>query len=85
MACSPPRRKFDRDDIAGFLDLLPAKLDGIPLRHAIEPRHESFRDENFFALCRDHNVAVVFGGFDDEYPTASKPIPRTSPTPGCSG
>ena len=35
-------------------------MDGIPLRHAIEPRHESFRDENFFQLCRDHNVAVVF-------------------------
>ena len=40
------RRKFDRDDIAAFLDLLPDELDGIPLRHAIEPRHESFRDEH---------------------------------------
>ena len=39
------RRKFDREDIAAFLNLLPAKLDGIPLRHVIEPRHESFRDE----------------------------------------
>jgi uncharacterized protein YecE (DUF72 family) len=61
------RRKFDRDDIAGFLKLLPKKLDGIPLRHAIEPRHESFRDERFFELCRDHDVAVVFGD-DDEFP-----------------
>jgi len=61
------RRKFDRDDIAGFVKLLPAKLDGIPLRHVIEPRHESFRDEAFFSLCRDHNVAVVFGD-DDEFP-----------------
>ena len=41
-----PRRKFDRDDIAGFIDLLPETLDGIALRHAIEPRHESFADEN---------------------------------------
>src|SRR4051794_35657614 len=39
------RRQFDREDIAGFLELLPAKLDGIALRHVIEPRHESFRDE----------------------------------------
>jgi uncharacterized protein YecE (DUF72 family) len=31
----------------------------------IEPRHESFRDERFFALCRDHDVAVVFGDADD--------------------
>ena len=61
------RRKFDREDIAAFFKLLPAKLDGIPLRHVIEPRHESFRDEAFFALCREHEVAVVFGD-DDEFP-----------------
>ncbi len=61
------RRKFDREDIARFVDLLPAELDGIPLRHVIEPRHESFRDERFFDLCRDHDVAVVFGD-DDEFP-----------------
>ncbi len=62
------RRKFEREDIAAFLTLLPRKLDGIALRQAIEPRHESFRDEHFFALCRDHDVAVVFGD-DDEFPT----------------
>lgn len=61
------RRKFDRDDIAGFIDLLPEKLDGILLRHAIEPRHESFRDERFFELCRTRNIAVVFEDSDD-YP-----------------
>jgi uncharacterized protein YecE (DUF72 family) len=55
-----PRRQFDRDDIAGFVDLLPTELDGIPLRHAIEPRHESFADERFFELCRTRNIAVVF-------------------------
>ena len=61
------RRKFDRDDIAAFLKLLPEKLDGIPLRHVIEPRHDSFRDEVFYALCRDHDVAVAYGD-DDEFP-----------------
>ena len=61
------RRAYDREDIARFFDLLPRKLDGLPLRHVIEPRHESFRDESFFALCRDHDVAVVFGD-DDEFP-----------------
>ena len=61
------RRKFDREDIAAFFRLLPRKLDGIPLRHVIEPRNESFRDEAFFALCREHDVAVVFGD-DDEFP-----------------
>jgi len=61
------RRKFDREDIAGFIDLLPEKLDGIVLRHAIEPRHDSFRDERFFDLCRARNIAVVFEDSDD-YP-----------------
>ena len=61
------RRKFDRDDIAGFIDLLPEKLDGITLRHALEPRNESFNDEKFFELCRARNIAVVFED-SDEYP-----------------
>ena len=61
------RRKFDRDDIAAFLELLPRDVDGIALRHAIEPRHDSFRDDRFFDLCRAHDVAVVFGD-DDEFP-----------------
>jgi uncharacterized protein YecE (DUF72 family) len=61
------RRKFDREDIAAFVKLLPERLDGISLRHVIEPRHESFRDEAFFALCRDHDVAIVFGD-DDDFP-----------------
>ncbi len=61
------RRKFDREDIAAFLKLLPQTLDGIPLRHVIEPRHESFRDDAFFDLCRERDVAVVFGD-DDEFP-----------------
>jgi uncharacterized protein YecE (DUF72 family) len=62
-----PRRKFDANDIAAFFKLLPKKLDGIELRHAIEPRDESFRDEKFFALCRDRNIAIVHEDADD-YP-----------------
>jgi uncharacterized protein YecE (DUF72 family) len=61
------RRKYDREDIAGFLDLLPREVDGVRLRHAIEPRNESFRDDGFFELCRDHDVAVVYDD-DDEFP-----------------
>jgi uncharacterized protein YecE (DUF72 family) len=61
------RRTFDRDDIAGFIDLLPAEVDGIALRHAIEPRHESFNDERFFELCKARNAAIVFADSDD-YP-----------------
>ena len=61
------RRQFDAEDIAGFFRLLPRELEGLPLRHAIEPRHESFRDERFFDLCREHDVAVVFGD-DADFP-----------------
>jgi uncharacterized protein YecE (DUF72 family) len=61
------RRQFDREDIAAFLKLLPAKQDGVALRHVIEPRHESFREQAFFDLCRDHDVAIAYGD-DDEFP-----------------
>jgi uncharacterized protein YecE (DUF72 family) len=60
-------RKFDRDDIAGFIDLLPEKVDGITLRHAIEPRHASFNDPKFFDLCKARNIAIVLDDSDD-YP-----------------
>ena len=61
------RRKFEREDIAAFLALLPRMLDGIPLRHAIEPRHESFRDPTFIELARETNVAIVYDD-DEEFP-----------------
>jgi uncharacterized protein YecE (DUF72 family) len=61
------RRQFDREDMARFVSLLPRQLGSTRLRHAIEPRHDSFRDEGFFSLCREHDVAVVFGD-DDEFP-----------------
>jgi uncharacterized protein YecE (DUF72 family) len=63
-----PRRKFDCEDLARFIDLLPDRLDGITLRHAIEPRDESFNDDRFFGLCRARNIAVVLED-SDEYPT----------------
>ena len=59
------RRAFDRDDIARFLELLPRGLEGLPLRHAIEARHDSFRNEAFFALCRERDVATVFVDSDN--------------------
>ncbi|TAJ42000.1 MAG: DUF72 domain-containing protein, partial [Chitinophagaceae bacterium] len=60
-------KKFDRDDFAGFLDLLPDSQDGLPLRHAIEVRHESFRDPAFTAMLRERNMAVVYAD-SDEFP-----------------
>lgn len=60
-------RQYEREDIARFLDLLPRQRDGLLLRHAIEPRHESFHEPSFFDLCRDRDIAVVYGD-DDEFP-----------------
>jgi uncharacterized protein YecE (DUF72 family) len=62
-----PFKRFGRDDIAAFIDLLPETLDGIRLRHVIEPRNASFNDEQFFNLCRARNIAIVHEDSDD-YP-----------------
>lgn len=62
-----PYKKFDRDDIAAFFDLIPEKLHGLKLRHALEPRHKSFEDDKFFELCRARDIAVVLEDSDD-YP-----------------
>ena len=54
-----PTKKFDEADFGAFLELLPAKADGLSLRHAIEARHDSFRSPAFIALLRRFDVAVV--------------------------
>lgn len=53
-------KKFDPDEFSAFLKLLPAKQDGVPLRHALEVRHESFRDPRFAELARKSGAAIVF-------------------------
>ncbi len=53
-------KKFDADDFGGFLKLLPRELEGRPLRHALEVRHDSFRDPRFVDMAREAGAAVVF-------------------------
>lgn len=60
-----PTKAFDADDFGAFLTLLPATLDGLRLRHAVEVRHESFRDPAFVALARAHGVAIVIADAED--------------------
>lgn len=62
-----PTKRFDREDFGAFLNLLPGRLGGRPLRHALEVRHESFVDPAFVDLARDHGVAIVFADHA-EYP-----------------
>jgi len=51
-------KKFDPVDFEGFLKLLPRELEGLPLVHVVEPRHDSFRVPEFVALCRKHDVTI---------------------------
>ncbi len=62
-----PTKRFDSADVGAFLALLPKEQDGIPLRHAIEVRHDSFLAADFIELLRRHEVAVVFAE-SEKYP-----------------
>lgn len=53
-------KRFDADDTAAFLALLPARHEGVGLRHAIEVGHESFACAEFVALARKAGVAIVW-------------------------
>jgi uncharacterized protein YecE (DUF72 family) len=55
-----PTKKFDEADFGSFLDLLPAKQDGHPLRHVVEVRHDSFCTPAFVGLLRKFNMPVAF-------------------------
>lgn len=65
-------KKFDKQDFAAFLKLLPKSADGIALRHAIEVRNDSFATTEFYDLARAHNVAIVYAK-DDEFPEIDQP------------
>ena len=60
-------KKFDPEDFEGFLKWLPREVDGVPLRHAVEVRNESFKSEQFYDMARRYRVAVVFAD-DDTFP-----------------
>lgn len=62
-----PTKQFDAVDMAAFVALLPGQVAGVPLRHAFEVRHESFRDPAFTALMKKANAAIVYADHP-EYP-----------------
>jgi len=63
-----PTKRFDAADFGAFLQQLPAAVAGVPLRHAVEVRHDSFRCVEYVALARKHRVATVFTDSND-YPS----------------
>jgi uncharacterized protein YecE (DUF72 family) len=60
-------KRFEPDDFAAFLDLLPASAGGVALRHAVEVRHDSFRNPAFVELLRSRGVAAIIAG-DSDFP-----------------
>jgi uncharacterized protein YecE (DUF72 family) len=55
-----PTKRFERDDFAAFLDILPETAGGRALRHVVEARHDSFRSPEFLGLLRARNVGLVY-------------------------
>ena len=60
-------KKFEAEDFAAFLKLLPREADGCPLTHVLEPRHSSFDTPAFREMAAAHGCAVVMADADD-YP-----------------
>ena len=63
-----PTKRFEPADFEAFLQLLPSELGGLPLRHALDVRHPSFKTAEYLALARRYRAATVFTDSDD-YPT----------------
>lgn len=55
-----PNQQFEADDLRHFLEFLPHEANGVPLRHALEVRHQSFATPEFLDIARANQVAVVF-------------------------
>ena len=71
-----PTKRFDAPDFEAFLMQLPASVDGLPLRHALDVRHESFKTPAYLALARRHGCATVFTDADanaNAYPSFADP------------
>jgi uncharacterized protein YecE (DUF72 family) len=60
-------KKFDAEDMEAFLKLLPSQAGKLPLRHALEVRHESFKDPRFYDLARKYKAAIVYAQ-DEDFP-----------------
>jgi len=60
-------KKFEAEDFAAFLALLPREAEGRALTHVLEPRHVSFDVPAFREMVAAHGCAVVVADADD-YP-----------------
>jgi uncharacterized protein YecE (DUF72 family) len=54
-----PTKVFDPQDFEAFLQLLPAQVGGIALRHVLDVRHESFATDAFIDMARRYRCVPV--------------------------
>ncbi len=62
-----PTKKFEAAEIEAFCAALPREQDGVPLRHVLEVRHQTFVTEAFVKVARRHGVAICLA-LSDKYP-----------------
>ena len=63
-------RRLEHDDLAAFLQLLPAQVNGRRQRHAVEVRDPACFDAELVALIRQQGIALVYTDASD-YPNAA--------------
>jgi uncharacterized protein YecE (DUF72 family) len=54
-----PTKRFEPEDLEGFLKLLPREAAGRPLKHVLDARHESFDCEQYLDLARRYGCSTV--------------------------
>jgi uncharacterized protein YecE (DUF72 family) len=54
-----PTKQFEPQDFEAFLALLPKEVEGRPLRHVLDVRHESFATPAFLELARRYGCVPV--------------------------
>ncbi len=62
-----PTKRFDAEDFEAFLRRLPAAVSGLPLRHVMDVRHDSFLSPAYLQLARKYQASTVFT-HGDGYP-----------------
>jgi uncharacterized protein YecE (DUF72 family) len=61
----PPEKAFAPADLQAFFALLPDTIGSLPLRHALEVRHESFRSAQYLELARRFRITTVYAHSND--------------------
>lgn len=65
-------KRFEPEDFAAFLALLPDSHEGLPLRHAVEIGHESFACAEFVDLMRERGAAIVWSDHPERVAIADR-------------